>query len=387
MKKQIISKYQLPALDALAMRRISAGALLCCAMAALSVPAPALAKPAAATKDASDEAALNFVGADIESVIKAVGHYTNITFVIDPRVKGTITLVSEKSISKSQAFQLLTSALRLQGYAVVSGDGYAKVVPEAEAKLQSVPTQVGSGASQVKGDQIATQVFYLSYESSANLLAVLRPLISPNNTINANPGNNSLVITDYADNLKRLAKIIAALDVPASTDLDVIPVRYAIASDLASMVNKLMEGSGGAAAGADAGKVSVLADPRTNSLVLRAPSVARANLAKSLISKLDQPTTQLGNVHVVYLKNADATKLAQTLRSVVTSDGTAAGGQQNNAGNLSNQGLNNQGSNNSNSSGGINSTGLGGNTQNGTSGGASLNNGPQQLSSGGAAGF
>src|SRR5450830_133292 len=374
MKKPSVS----PHTFSFSLRRLSAAALLCCSVAGM--PAPVWAAP-------GDEAALNFVGADIESVIKAVGHYTNINFVIDPRVKGTITLVSEKSISKTQAFGLLASALRLQGYAVVSGDGYAKVVPEADAKLQSVPTQVGNGASQVKDDQIATQVFYLNYESSANLLAVLRPLISPNNTINANPGNNSLVITDYADNLKRLAKIIAALDVPASTDLDVIPVRYAIASDLASMVNKLMEGSGGTAAGAEAGKVSVLADPRTNSLVLRAPSVARANLAKSLISKLDQPTTQLGNVHVVYLKNADATKLAQTLRSVVASDGTAAGGQQNNAGNLNNQGLNNQGSNNSNSSGGINSTGLGGNTQNGTSGGASLNNGPQQLSSGGAAGF
>ncbi|MBB5370311.1 MULTISPECIES: type II secretion system secretin GspD [unclassified Janthinobacterium] len=375
MKKPSVS----PNKSSFSLRRLSAAALLCCSVAGM--PAPAWSAP-------GDEAALNFVGADIESVIKAVGHYTNINFVIDPRVKGTITLVSEKSITKTQAFGLLASALRLQGYAVVSGDGYAKVVPEADAKLQSVPTQVGGGASQVKGDQIATQVFYLSYESSANLLAVLRPLISPNNTINANPGNNSLVITDYADNLKRLAKIIAALDVPASTDLDVIPVRYAIASDLASMVNKLMEGSGGAAAGADAGKVSVLADPRTNSLVLRAPSVARANLAKSLISKLDQPTTQLGNVHVVYLKNADATKLAQTLRSVVTSDGTAAGGQQNNAGNLNNQGLNNQGINNNSNSGGINSSsGLGGNTQNGTSGGASLNNGPQQLSSGGAAGF
>ena len=372
MKKPSVS----PHTFSFSLRRLSAAALLCCSVAGL--PAPAWSAP-------GDEAALNFVAADIESVIKAVGHYTNINFVIDPRVKGTITLVSERSISKTQAFALLASALRLQGYAVVSGDGYAKVVPEADAKLQSVPTQVGNGASQVKGDQIATQVFYLNYESSANLLAVLRPLISPNNTINANPGNNSLVITDYADNLKRLAKIIAALDVPASTDLDVIPVRYAIASDLAAMVNKLMEGGNagaGTAGGADTGRVSVLADPRTNSLVLRAPSAARANLAKSLISKLDQPTTQLGNVHVVYLKNADATKLAQTLRSVVTSDGSAATAQQGTNANTSTLN-NNQGTNNS----GINSSGLGGSTQSGTTGGASLNNGPQQLSSGGAAGF
>ncbi|WP_377702873.1 type II secretion system secretin GspD [Pseudoduganella sp. UC29_71] len=321
MKKQsqAVSQSKLPVL-----RRLSAAAMLCCA--ALTAQAPAWAAP-------GDDAALNFVGADIESVIKAVGHYTNITFLIDPRVKGTLTLVSEGPMSKTQAFALLTSALRLQGFAIVSGDGYAKVVPEAEAKLQATPTQIGAGSA-LKGDQIATQVFHLNYESSANLVTVLRPLITPNNTINANPGNNTLVITDYADNLKRLGKLIAALDAPASTDMDVIPVRYAIASDLASMLTKLLEpGAGG---GADSGRVSVLADPRTNSLVLRAPSVARANLAKSLIAKLDQPTAQLGNVHVVYLKNAEATKLAQTLRSVMSGDSSITGQAASTSG-LSNQ--------------------------------------------------
>ncbi|HEY0488643.1 MAG TPA: type II secretion system secretin GspD [Telluria sp.] len=306
MKNMSRSTNSLPAL-----RRIVAGAMLCCAVVTSAGPAWA---------QTENQAALNFVGADIESVIKAVGHYTGMTFIIDPRVKGTLTLVSEKSISKSQAFALLTSALRLQGYAVVTGDGFAKVVPEAEAKLQASPTQVGVRGSRVRGDQIATQIYHLNFESAANLTAVLRPLISPNNSIMANPGNNSLVITDYADNLRRLSKIIAALDAPVAADVDVIPVRYAIASDMAAMVNKLMEpGPGG-----DSGRVSVVADPRTNSLVLRAPSPARARLARSLIAKLDAPTSQAGNVHVVYLKNADATKLAQTLRAVVSGDVSAA---------------------------------------------------------------
>ncbi|MDL2353856.1 MAG: type II secretion system secretin GspD [Pseudomonadota bacterium] len=306
MKTSTGSTFPLPA-----MRRLAA-ATLCCAAALGTV----LSAPAAAQEPTSSGAALNFVNADMESVIKAVGHYTGMTFIIDPRVKGTLTLVSEKTLSKSQAFALLTSALRLQGYAVVTGDGYAKVVPEAEAKMQSSPTQVGVGGARVKGDQIATQIFHLSYESAANLTAVLRPLISPNNSIMANPGNNSLVVTDYADNLRRLAKIIAALDAPVGADLDVVPVRYAVASDVAAMVGRLME----PAPGGDSGRVSVLADPRTNSVVVRAPSAARANLAKSLIAKLDQPTAEAGNVHVVYLKNADATKLAQTLRAVVSSD-------------------------------------------------------------------
>jgi general secretion pathway protein D len=274
------------------------------------------AQPTQAQDPTSNQATLNFVGADIESVVKAIGHYTGNTFIIDPRVKGTINVVSEKPVSKAQAFQLLTSALRLQGYAVVAGDGFTKVVPEADAKLQAGPIQTGK----VRGDQVATQLFHLNYESAANLVAVLRPLISPNNTINANPGNNTLVITDYADNLRRLAKIISALDSPAAADLDVLPIRHALAADIALMVNRLLEPSQGGGQGGGEGRVNLLADPRTNSVIIRAPSQARANLAKSLIAKLDQPTAMPGNVHVVYLKNAEATKLAQTLRAVVAFD-------------------------------------------------------------------
>src|SRR3569623_500011 len=290
------------------LRRWSLIAALLCAVLAMLVQAQ---------DPASIQATLNFVGADIESVVKAVGQYTNTTFIVDPRVKGTINLVSEKPVTKAQAFQLLTSALRLQGYAVGAGDGFTKVVPEADAKLHAGPIQAGK----IRGDQIATQVFRLNYESAAGMVPVLRPLISPNNTINANPGTNSLVITDYADNLRRLGKIIAALDGPATSDLDVVPVRNAMASDIAVMVNRLLE-PGASTPGTETGRINVLADPCTNSVIVRAPSAALANLAKALIAKLDQPTAMQGNVHVVYLKNAEATKLAQTLRAVVASDAT-----------------------------------------------------------------
>lgn len=286
---------------------------------------------------AQNSAALNFVGADIESVVKAIGHYTGTTFIIDPRVKGQINLVSEKPLTKDQAFKLLASSLRLQGYAIVSADGYTKVVPEADAKLQAGPTQGES----VRGDQIATQIFRLNYESANNVVTVLRPLISPNNTINANPGNNSIVITDYADNLKRLSKIIGALDVPANNDLEVVQIKYAIASDIAALVSRLTEN--GTNAPADGGRMVILADPRTNSVLVRAASAARANLVKSLIAKLDLPTTLPGNVHVVYLKNAEAVKLAATLRSILSGDSplpSGSSGINNSAGGNTGVGLN-----------------------------------------------
>ena len=304
------------ALQAKEWRKISAAAILSTSFVLLCTPNVYAQDP---TQNA---AALNFVGADIESVVKAIGHFTGNTFIIDPRVKGQINLVSEKPLTKDQAFKLLASSLRLQGYAVVTADGYTKVVPEADAKLQAGPTQNDS----VRGDQIATQIYRLNYESANNIVTVLRPLISPNNTINANPGNNSIVITDYADNLKRLSKIIGALDMPANNELEIVPIKHAIASDIATLVSRLTDSNQPGAG--DSGRMVLLADPRTNSILVKAPSTARANLVKSIIDKLDQPTALPGNVHVVYLKNAEAVKLAQTLRSILSSDSSlpASGG-------------------------------------------------------------
>jgi type II secretory pathway component GspD/PulD (secretin) len=117
------------------------------------------------------------------------------------------------------------------GFTVVESGGIYKVVPEADAKLQSGSSRCRYGSAPVRpGNQIVTQIFRLNHETANNLVPVLRPLISPNNTINVNPGNNSLVITDYADNLQRMARIIAALDMPNATDVEVIPLKHAIAS-------------------------------------------------------------------------------------------------------------------------------------------------------------
>lgn len=294
--------------------------VLSIALAGVLLPA----RRAHAQDPSASQASLNFVGADIENVVRAIGHYTGNTFVIDPRVKGAINLVSEKPVTKAQAFDMLTSVLRLQGYAVVRTPDYIKVLPEADAKLQAAPITTGK----VRGDQIATQIFRLDHESANGLVAILRPLISPNNTIAADPTNNTLVITDYADNLKRLSRIIASLDVPAIGELDVVKLQHAIAIDMVVTVNRMLDtgagGAGGAQGAADPGRVVLMADARTNSIIIRAPSAARANLARTLIAKLDQPTALPGNVHVVYLRNAEAVKLAQVLRAVVAGESGAA---------------------------------------------------------------
>jgi general secretion pathway protein D len=267
---------------------------------------------------------LNFVDADIEGVIKAVGEAIGKNILVDPRVKGTISLSSDKPLNRSETLATLTAALRLQGYALVEGPGFYRVVPEADAKLQGGRVTVdasgagGATESAPVGDQIVTQVFRLKYESANNLVPVLRPLIAPNNTITAYPANNTLVITDYSSNLRRIAHIVAAIDAPVAGDVDVIPIKYGLAIDIATIINRM---SDSASANSDPLiRTVAIPEPRTNSILLKAATVIRADQIKSLIAKLDTPTTQAGNIWVVPLKNAEAVKLAKTLRGIVSGE-------------------------------------------------------------------
>ena len=274
---------------------------------------------------------VNFVNADVEAVTRAMAAMIERQIAIDPRVKGTVTLYSDQPLSVREAYLNYLSALRGLGFTMIENGGLLKVVPEAEAKLQTGTVSVGE--PKLRGDQVLTQIFTLNHESPNNLVAVLRPLISANNTINASLGSNSLVITDYADNLQRLARIIAALDRPAGSDIEVVPLKHAVASDLAPMVQRLADG--GASTPTQPGlpggssRLTVLVDPRSNALILRAANPAHLVMALTIIDKLDQPTrsgTPAGNIWVVYLKNADAVKLATVLRAAYSATAGGSGG-------------------------------------------------------------
>jgi len=297
----------------------------------LQVVPPALAQGEAPRR--GEPITLNFSNADIEAVARTMAVVTGRDVVVDPRVKGTMNLVTDRAIAPAAAFNQFASALRLQGFAVVEADGLYKVVPEADAKLQTSTVNTSIGATASSGsNQIVTQIFRLNYESPNSLLPVLRPLIPPNNTINVNPGNNSLVITDYADNMRRLARIIAALDVPNASDVEIIQLKHSVATDMLPLITRLVDGSGSGAPGAAAPgavdasfRTTLLADPRSNSLILRAANPARAQLVRTLVEKLDRVPAEssngaAGNIYVVYLKNADAVRLAATLRAAMAAN-------------------------------------------------------------------
>ncbi len=280
-----------------------------------------------AAKATQEPVTLNFNNAEIEAVAKTLATLSGHNVVVDPRVKGTITLTSTVPVAPAQALRLFAAQLRTQSFALVESAGLYLVVPEADAKLQS--GGVSAGAVPASNGQIITQIFQLNHESANNLVPILRPLISPNNTVNVNPGTNALVITDYADNLQRLGRIITALDVANATGVEVVHLKHALASDVVPMLQRLLD-TGAASGGAPAAgqtdasfKTTVMAEARSNSLIVRAANAARMALARSLIAQLDQPSdtgpnAASGNIHVVYLKNADATKLAATLRAALS---------------------------------------------------------------------
>ena len=270
-----------------------------------------------------DNVTLNFVDTDIEGVVKAVSEITGKNFVLDPHVKGTVNIVSARPMARALVYEVFLSALRLQGYAAVEERGVVKIIPEADAKLHAGRTVGPNERPRVAGDQIQTQVFTLKYESAAQLLPILRPLIAPANTITVYPASNTLVITDYAGNLQRIDRIIDAIDQPGGTDPVVIPLRHASALDVAVLVNRLFADSAQAAADTSQ-RLSVVADARSNSLVARADNPSRITRLRTLVAMLDSPTSAAGNLHVVYLKNAEAVKVAETLRAIYLGESVPA---------------------------------------------------------------
>lgn len=284
-------------------------------------PLPTATSDVKSNAQEKENITLNFVNADIQSVVKTVGMITGKNFILDPRVTGNFNIVSVNPISRDLVYPILLSALRLHGYAAVEEKGFVKIVPEADAKLNFSTTETigekgGAGqAARVSGDKIITQVYPLQHESAAQLMPVLRPLITPNNVIAVYPNSNTLVITDYAENIQRINKIISSIDVPNQSELHVMRLEYASAIDTSQMLMRLMPEA--TAAAGSTPKLLIAVDAHTNSLIVRAENPSYLTRIRAMLKGMDTPAAAGGGIHVVYLRNADATKMAETLRGLL----------------------------------------------------------------------
>lgn len=283
----------------------------CCALALLALSAIASAQ----TID------FKFEDADLRTVIKAVAEFTGRSFLVDPTVKGTVTLVSPRPLDPAQAYQAFLDILDVHGLVAIERDGVTRIVVEDKGKTlpQSEPESGGAAAP----TDLVTRVVTLRYVSAERLVPMLRPLVANYGHLAADAGTRALVVTDRAANVDRIVEIIRGIDRPANTgEVVTYPLQNASAETLAPMLSQLYQSPSPDAIVTN--PVQVLADGRSNSLIIRADAVTRGQIIANAAA-LDQPVTAAGNANVIYLKNADATRVVEVLQKMQRQPGGADG--------------------------------------------------------------
>lgn len=275
-----------------------------------------------------DKVILNFENADMQSVIKAISKLSGKNFVVDPRVKGTVNIVSDQPISKVDSYKVLEAALRMQGFASVEADGVIKILPEVDVKSYGMKTtdNINNDLKTSLGDQVITKIFVINHGSAMQLSNALRPLVGSNSSISVYTTSNAIVVTDYASNITRISKIINQLSTNSIAIQQapvVVPLKHAVAADMAQTLQAYLQGGSGAGSGGGSGYsndgpiVTITVDAATNSLILNSVVKDKLDEIKSLAIFLDKNVGDTNNnMHVVYMKNADASHVAEVLRAV-----------------------------------------------------------------------
>lgn len=257
---------------------------------------------------------LNLKNADIGALINTVAEATGKNFVVDPRVKGTVTVISAHPMEKDELYQVFLSILEVHGYAAVPSGEVIKIVPDVKAKQGGFPEPRGASP---RGDEVVTQVIKVNNVTAAQLVPVLRPLVPQEGHLAAYPESNVLVISDRASNVARLAQIIARIDQPTNNDIDVIRLEHASAAELVRTLDSL-EKRQGPGQQPPTQRVRLIADERTNSILLSGDKNERLRL-RAIITHLDTPLESGGNTQVIYLRYAKAKDLVPVLTGVTGS--------------------------------------------------------------------
>jgi general secretion pathway protein D len=275
-----------------------------------SILATVLLSLVVVTQAFADEITLNLKDADIRALISTVSKFTGKNFIIDPRVKAKVTVISANTLTPEAVYEVFLSVLQVHGYAAVPTGSVIKIVPEVNAKQGPLPLSSDSDNDIYPADELVTKIIRLDHVPASQLVPILRPLVPQQGHLAAYNPTNTLIVTDHAGNIKRLMKIIAGVDRPDSNELEIIPLKHAAASELVRILNSLNPAAGAK----DASKnVKLAADDRTNSILVTGDRASRLK-TRTTITYLDTPLEDgSGNTHVVYLKYAKAENLVKIL--------------------------------------------------------------------------
>jgi len=257
---------------------------------------------------------LNLKDADIGALISTVAAVTNRNFIVDPRVKGKVTVISSRPMDSDEVYQVFLSILKVHGFAAVPSGEVIKIVPDVNAKQDGIPT--ASDSMPGRGDEMVTRVVQVDNVAAAQLVPILRPLVPQQGHLAAYPATNVLIISDRANNVERLLTIIRRIDKVSDSEIEVITLQYASAAEVVRVLTSLKRSvpSSKGAAGA-AGSQVLVADERTNSVLLGGDRASRLRM-RAIISHLDTPLDTGGNTDVIYLRYATAADIVDTLMGV-----------------------------------------------------------------------
>ena len=261
----------------------------------------------------AQEYTVNLKDTDIQEFIKFVADVTGTTMVVDPNVKGKVRVISSKPVTQAELYDLFLSILDVQGYTAVRSGQVIRIIPSKDARSSPVPLMEDQDAGD--NDEYVTQVIRLDNISAAKLIPVLRPLVPQQAHMAAYAPSNAIILSDIRSNIGRIVDIIERMDRSAVQTTEILRLKYGVAEDVVSMLNTLEKSRQGE--GAEADKEAILvADKRTNSVVVTADELTVERIRK-LVSYLDTPLEQSGNVRVIYLEYADAVEVAEVLTRVM----------------------------------------------------------------------
>jgi general secretion pathway protein D len=263
----------------------------------------------------------NYKDADLSQIIEAVSAVTGKNFIVDPRVKAQVTMLSSTPMSPNAFYEAFLSILQVHGFVAVPSGDTIKIIPDANAR--QVPANDLPGRVSATSDEIVTQVVAVRNVSAAQLVPILRPLIPQYGHLAAYPASNMLIISDRASNVNRMMRIIQRIDQQGDEAVDVVQLQHASAAEVVRIVNSLYTGAGAAAEGGGMPQVRIIADERTNSVLISGETSQRLRL-KTLVAHLDTPLQTGGDTQVRYLKYADAEKIAAKLREQIQGIAAAA---------------------------------------------------------------
>src|SRR5271163_827861 len=262
----------------------------------------------------------NYKDADLSQIIQAVGEVTGKNFIIDPRVNAKVTMLSATPMSPAAFYEAFLAVLQVYGYVAVPAGKVIKIVPNTDLKQMpsiDLPNDVSATS-----DEIVTQIITLKNINAGALVPILRPLVPPYGHLAAYTAGNILIISDRSSNVSRLVRIIQRMDESGDEPIELIPLHNAGAGEVVRIVTALNSGAGAEAGGALA---KVVADERTNSVILTGERGQRLRL-KALIFNMDTPSATGGDIQVRYLRYADAEKIAEKLKGQATATAKAQGG-------------------------------------------------------------